>query len=257
LLIATFGPTTAWLGKTINFENGQFVLEGHGPISSADVLVYDRGGYLTWAYAGLREWVQQVAAIPQAQRSASIQTGKGGKKAPKEHRASGMVVGVPAAGASRKKTSGWLVVGYVTIAVALLFIAGVSWWLIQDSRSPATNNGNGNSSGGTAPTPAANATIAVLDGKSEGQTNDISSPFHLKAGDSIMVRYRLRRASGPVGLLVMIKLTTWSESPVEVDGVNEDKAGKGSVTWSAPEDGDYCVGVGVINAKYHVTVVKL
>ena len=139
-------------------------------------------------------------------------------------------------------------------------LAGVLLVLLMAALALAacgTNNGSGNSSGGTAPTPAANATIAVLDGKSEGQTNDISSPFHLKAGDSIMVRYRLRRASGPVGLLVMIKLTTWSESPVEVDGVNEDKAGKGSVTWSAPEDGDYCVGVGVINAKYHVTVVKL
>ena len=28
MLIATFGPTTGWVGKAITFEDGQFVLEG-------------------------------------------------------------------------------------------------------------------------------------------------------------------------------------------------------------------------------------
>lgn len=61
MLIATFGPSTGWAGKTISYEDGRFTLEGVGPLSAADVLTYDRQGHISWAYAGLREWVQQVA----------------------------------------------------------------------------------------------------------------------------------------------------------------------------------------------------
>lgn len=61
-VLATFGPTTAWVGKTITYENGQFVLEGHGPITPEAVLEYERQGHLVWAYEGLRKWVQAVAS---------------------------------------------------------------------------------------------------------------------------------------------------------------------------------------------------
>lgn len=57
MLIATFGPSTGWAGKTIDYDNGVFTLEGHGPISAADVLVYDRQGHLVWPYDGMRAWV--------------------------------------------------------------------------------------------------------------------------------------------------------------------------------------------------------
>jgi hypothetical protein len=57
MLVATFGPTTAWVGKTITFENGQFVLEGHGPISAPDVMEHDRRGHLAWVDDGTRAWV--------------------------------------------------------------------------------------------------------------------------------------------------------------------------------------------------------
>lgn len=66
MVIATFGPTTAWVGKTITYDAGLFVLEGHGPITAADVLEYDRQGHLFWAYSGLREWVAQMAVPPTA-----------------------------------------------------------------------------------------------------------------------------------------------------------------------------------------------
>ena len=46
MLIATFGTTTGWVGKTIIFENEQFILEGYGPISAAGVMEYDRQGHL-------------------------------------------------------------------------------------------------------------------------------------------------------------------------------------------------------------------
>ena len=42
MLIATFGPTTAWVGMQITREGDAFVLEGHGPISAGDIMEYDR-----------------------------------------------------------------------------------------------------------------------------------------------------------------------------------------------------------------------
>ena len=61
MIIATFGPSTGWVGKRIVYEGQRFVLEGHGEITAQGVLEYDRQGHISWAYAGLREWVQQVA----------------------------------------------------------------------------------------------------------------------------------------------------------------------------------------------------
>lgn len=49
MLIATFGPSTGWIGKTITYEDEQFVLEGHGPITAADVIEYERQGHLEFA----------------------------------------------------------------------------------------------------------------------------------------------------------------------------------------------------------------
>ena len=57
MIIATFGPTTGWSGKTITLENEQFILDGHGPISAADVMTYDSQGHLVWATEGTRGWV--------------------------------------------------------------------------------------------------------------------------------------------------------------------------------------------------------
>ncbi|MEI6501410.1 MAG: hypothetical protein WCP21_10360, partial [Armatimonadota bacterium] len=66
MLIATFGPTTEWVGRTITCEGGVFTLEGHGPITAADVMEHDRQGHLTWAYDGLREWVEGLISGPPA-----------------------------------------------------------------------------------------------------------------------------------------------------------------------------------------------
>lgn len=69
MLVATFGPTTAWQGKTITFDNDQFILEGHGTITAANVMEYDRQGHLQWATDGTRGWVgakAQTAVTVQA-----------------------------------------------------------------------------------------------------------------------------------------------------------------------------------------------
>jgi|GEM_PF-997488 len=62
MIIATFAPSTGWAGRTISFESGQFLLEGHGPIAATDVMEYDRQGHLVWANAGTRAWIGAKAA---------------------------------------------------------------------------------------------------------------------------------------------------------------------------------------------------
>jgi hypothetical protein len=64
MIIATFGPSTAWVGRAISFDDGRFSLEDVGQIEPHAVVDYDRQGHLQWAYAGLREWVYQTAGQP-------------------------------------------------------------------------------------------------------------------------------------------------------------------------------------------------
>ena len=64
MIVASFGPTTGWLGKAISFENGQFILEDYGPIAATDVMEYDRQGHLVWANGETRSWVASGAATP-------------------------------------------------------------------------------------------------------------------------------------------------------------------------------------------------
>ena len=65
-LVGTFSAVTAWVGKTITYADGQFNLEGHGPIKAQDVLDYDQKGQLDWAHEGMREWVARTAAASMA-----------------------------------------------------------------------------------------------------------------------------------------------------------------------------------------------
>ena len=60
-LVATFGPTTDSAKKIITFEHLRFVLEGHGPIKSADVMKLDKQGRLLWANDETRAWVESTA----------------------------------------------------------------------------------------------------------------------------------------------------------------------------------------------------
>ena len=64
MIVATFGPSTAWVGRTISFDDGRFSLDDVGQIAPQAVVDYDRQGHLQWAYDGLREWVYQVAGQP-------------------------------------------------------------------------------------------------------------------------------------------------------------------------------------------------
>lgn len=128
MVIATFGPTSAWVGRTITYDDGRFTLQDLGPIRAADVLEYDRHGHLVWAYAGLREWVVSLAA-PAAQVPPAWQTSAGA--APGQ----GPLLGVahPAPAQARKGMPGWVialivvaVVGLVAVPVAIL-VGALGW----------------------------------------------------------------------------------------------------------------------------------
>jgi len=57
MLVATFGPSTTWVGKTVTYADGAFVLEDHGHIRAQDVFEYERQGHLEWSMDGMRAWV--------------------------------------------------------------------------------------------------------------------------------------------------------------------------------------------------------
>ena len=73
MIIATFGPTTEWVGKTITREGDVFMLEGHGPITAADVMEYDRQGHLAWVNAGTRAWVGSRALTPATKPAVTLE----------------------------------------------------------------------------------------------------------------------------------------------------------------------------------------
>ena len=60
MLVATFGPSTAWQGREIIWDVDHFILVGHGAIPAAGVLDYDRRGQLMWAQPEYRAWAAQV-----------------------------------------------------------------------------------------------------------------------------------------------------------------------------------------------------
>lgn len=82
MIIATFGKTTAWVGKRITFDENQFVLEEYGPIAAHHVLDYDRQGHLIWASHGLREWVNSIAEQPTDTPNEPLPTGSDVSAAP-------------------------------------------------------------------------------------------------------------------------------------------------------------------------------
>ena len=68
MLVATFGPGSSCAGRTITFAGEQFVHEVPGPISAAEVMDFDRKGWLEWPMEGMRAWVgsRDEALVPGA-----------------------------------------------------------------------------------------------------------------------------------------------------------------------------------------------
>jgi hypothetical protein len=85
IVIATFNTTTGWAGRTISYESGYFILEGHGPIAAADLVNYDLQGQLIWARGDLRAWAMQLGApAVVAPQTVAIQTQQVAYQVPKD-----------------------------------------------------------------------------------------------------------------------------------------------------------------------------
>jgi len=98
MLIATFGPTTAWVGTQVTREGDAFVLEGHGPISAGDIMEYDRQGHLVWVNDGTRAWVGSKAGGSQVSNAAAATA------TPRTSEARGATTGVGSQPSSRQPT---------------------------------------------------------------------------------------------------------------------------------------------------------
>jgi type II secretory pathway pseudopilin PulG len=104
MLVATFGPTTAWQGREIIWDVDHFILVGHGAIPAAGVLDYDQRGQLVWAQPEYRAWVAQVDRWETGGRA----TG------------SGAASGAAAPGATSNRLPAWVIVVLAVAGVLLV-----------------------------------------------------------------------------------------------------------------------------------------
>jgi hypothetical protein len=77
MLVATFNDRTGWRGKTITFDDEQFVLEGHGPVSPKNIMKYDAKGQLEWAGDEMRAWVGSQASATTKPRTVKLGSSSG------------------------------------------------------------------------------------------------------------------------------------------------------------------------------------
>lgn len=117
-VLATFGLATPWAGKTLTYENGQFILEGHGPITPEAVLAHERQGCLVWPYEGLRKWALAVASRPAVPAPASRPGERGA-----DDRPAATDGGSAEAGGSRARRRAWTLPSILLIAFGLVAVA--------------------------------------------------------------------------------------------------------------------------------------
>ena len=118
MLIATFGPTTAWAGKRITREGDAFVLEGHGPITAGDVMEYDRQGHLLWVNDGARALVGSTAGSSQVSNAAAASA----TATPRTGEAQEATTGAGSQPSSRKRTN---LKRALLVAIVVLIVTNV------------------------------------------------------------------------------------------------------------------------------------
>ena len=112
MLVATFGPSTAWAGREIIWDVDHFILVGHGAVPAAGVLDYDRRGQLVWADPALRSWASEI------DRGAN-----GGRSSLGPAAGAGTAGATAAAGAAKPARHGiptWVIVVIVVAVLALI-----------------------------------------------------------------------------------------------------------------------------------------
>lgn len=150
MLVATFGPSTGWAGRSISYDGGQFILADFGPITAQQVLSYDAAEQIEWEYDGLRAWV-----ATRDESAASV------KPAPRR--------------------TPWWVWALVGVAVAVSVIAVIV--LPMQMGMKAANTSDDNQSGGQNGLGADSAWVEVYRTTGGGGTySNTSEPFTLAGG---------------------------------------------------------------------------
>ena len=111
MLVATFGPSTAWQGREIIWDVDHFILVGHGAIPAAGVLDYDRRGQLIWARPEYRAWVAEVDRWETGGQPASGSGSAAGY---------GGASGAATSGAAPRRFPTWGIVVLVVVGVLLV-----------------------------------------------------------------------------------------------------------------------------------------
>jgi competence protein ComGC len=109
MLVATFGPSTAWQGREIIWDVDHFILVGHGAVPAAGVLDYDRRGQLVWAQPEYRAWAARVG-----------QWETGGRPASGAGAGFGGASGAATSGAPARKFPTWGIVVLAVVGVLLV-----------------------------------------------------------------------------------------------------------------------------------------
>jgi hypothetical protein len=162
MVVATFGPSTAWAGRAITCENGQFMLQDHGPLTAHQVVEYDDAGQLEWAYDGLRAWVHAQAAQ------------------------------APLAPAARTRRSvpiwAWIVGGIVVVAAVIAIAAAQADRTPADTAADAPAGGGQPAQGITASPPRPTGMVAIYSWVGGGAVSNgltTSAPIKLQGGHQV------------------------------------------------------------------------
>jgi hypothetical protein len=178
MLVATFGPTTGWLGKTITRDGDVFVLEGHGPITASDVMEYDRQGHLLWPNDGMRAWVAARAGSAQAPTVAA--SGPSGPLMTDPRRTAAL--NRPVATTKKSMSPAQIVVISVVVGCIAVF-AGCAALIGVGASSAGSSSG---SSSGSHYTPKPSATWTLVNTYS-GADSVNTQPFTLQGGEQKLV----------------------------------------------------------------------
>jgi len=249
MLIATFGPSTGWVGKKIVYEGQRFVLEGYGEITAQGVLEYDRQAHLDWAYDGLREWVGEMAAS-----QPGILPGMVGANETPGPVSAGVQQPYQAKAANDGRLlRNVLIIGGIGLALvlAIIVIAAVN------GAPQATPDSSGGSSGGGASEPSQWILVASL----SGDADKTGGVFSLQGGEQRLEYDIASTGVTEYGDMAMAGIYVMDAgTDLNTDGgfpeVAPDGGGADSTMMYRPA-GDYYIAVNSANCNWAVNVYEL
>jgi len=250
MLIATFGPSTGWVGKKIVYEGQRFVLEGYGEITAQGVLEYDRQAHLDWAYDGLREWVGEMAASQPGISAGTV--GAIGTPAPAS---AGVQPPYRAKAANDSRPlRNVFVIGGIGLALVLAIIVIAT---VNSAPQAAQDSSGGSPGGGAASKPSQWILVASL----SGDADKTGGVFSLQGGEQRLEYDIASTGVTEYGDMAMAGIYVMDAgTDLNTDGgfpeVAPDGGGADSTMMYRPA-GDYYIAVNSANCNWAVNVYEL